>query len=318
MNIDSAYALAFSLQKQRLSEKQAVYDAKIQTLYETNKEYKNTMDDLSKLGSQIIITTLEGNFDKIKELQDNAKKLNEYKSALILSAGIEPFTYDCKKCKDTGYVSGEICDCIKKSVSDILISDASKEIPINNSSFANFDLNYYPDTANDGTSPKKRMTAILKFAREYAISFSDKTTESIMFTGNTGLGKTHISLAIFNDLIKRGFNCLYSPAFNLFSKIESEHFNNNSTASFDESLNCDLLIIDDLGSEFSSPYVSAVIYNIINSRLLSNKPTIINTNLSAKEIESRYTPRVSSRIFGNYTVKKFIGNDIRQIKKLEK
>ncbi|MCQ2451432.1 MAG: ATP-binding protein [Clostridia bacterium] len=316
MDSQKAYSLAFSEKKNSLTAKQSAYDEKKQMLYEENDEYRKIADRLAVLGPQITVCTFSGDQKKLETIKKEAEKLREEKNALLIANGVLPVTFDCDVCKDTGYVGGKICECVRQLASKIMLKDAGNFAPIENSTFLNFDLSYYSDKETKGTTPKKRMSGILEFTKKYASDFNPKTSESLLFMGNTGVGKTHLSLAIFNELIKNGFNVIYKPAFNLFSDIESEHFNKNSKDNYDAALDCDLLIIDDLGSEFASSYVLSVIYNIINSRILSGKPTIISTNLTIKEIETKYTPRVSSRIIGNYTAKGFLGNDIRQIKKL--
>ena len=184
-------------------------------------------------------------------------------------------------------------------------------------SFENFDLNFYKNEDVDGANPRKRMTAILKLCREYVINFNPRSSESLLFMGDTGLGKTHLTISITYELLNRGFDVIYGSAYNLFSDMETEHFTDHTNTKYDAAINSDLLVIDDLGGEFVSPYIQSLLYNIINTRDLSGKPTIINTNLSMAEIANRYTPRVASRLI-KYTAKKFIGNDIRQIKAIQK
>ena len=135
--------------------------------------------------------------------------------------------------------------------------------------------------------------------------------------GDTGLGKTHLTLAITYELLNQGFDVVYGAAYNLFSDMETEHFKLHTNERYTAAINCDLLVIDDLGGEFVSPYIQSLLYNIINTRDLANKPTIINTNLSMGEIAKRYTPRIASRLL-KYTDVDFIGNDIRQIKAIQK
>ena len=134
--------------------------------------------------------------------------------------------------------------------------------------------------------------------------------------GATGLGKTHLSLAIANEVTKKGFQVVYDTAQNIFSSLEKEKFSyNNSYDRENEILGCDLLIIDDLGSEFITNFTTAALYNIINTRINRSKPVIISTNLTETELEDKYTQRVTSRIIGNYVSLLFLGKDIRQLKK---
>ena len=143
--------------------------------------------------------------------------------------------------------------------------------------------------------------------------------KNLLFFGQTGLGKTHLSLAIVAEVSAKGFGVVYGSAQNLFSAAEKEHFSYSGETSVQDSLlGCDLLVIDDLGTEFYSSFAASLFYNIVNTRLLSCKPTVINTNLSLDELEKKYTPRICSRFMGGYDSKKFIGSDIRQIKALER
>ena len=198
-----------------------------------------------------------------------------------------------------------------------MIESLTASLPLNCCRFENFDLNYYPTKEVDGASPRKRMTQIFKLCREYAINFDPKNSESLLFMGDTGLGKTHLTLAIVYELLNRGFNVIYGAAYNLFSDMETEHFDRHTNTAYTAAIECDLLVIDDLGGEFVSPYIQSLFYNIVNTRDLAGKPTVINTNLTMAEIASKYTPRVASRLI-KYTAKKFIGNDIRQLKAMEK
>ena len=197
-----------------------------------------------------------------------------------------------------------------------MLEKLSAELPIKESGFDNFDLSFYPDDNSD-KSPRKRMEKIYKLCVSYTETFDPEASENLLFLGSAGLGKTHLSLAIVKELINKGFDCVYASSYNLFSAMENDHFSSRSNETYKAAVNCDLLVIDDLGSEFTSPFILSCIYNVINTRLLSKKPTVISTNLTIKEIETRYTPRISSRFIGNYCAKKFWGEDIRQIKMLK-
>ena len=162
------------------------------------------------------------------------------------------------------------------------------------------------------------MANIFEFAKDYAQNFK-KNSDNLLFLGGVGLGKTHLSLSIINVVTEKGFGVIYDSAQNLFNKIEKEHFSySGSNEIIDAVLSCDLLVIDDLGTEFITPFTVSQFYNIINSRINSGLPTIINTNLDFSEIQENYTARVLSRIMGNYKIKKFMGDDIRIKKALGK
>ena len=196
-----------------------------------------------------------------------------------------------------------------------MIDEFQKEMPLNQCKFENFDLKYYSE---EGENPRRRMTAIFKLCKEYVIDFNPQKSENLLFMGQSGLGKTHLTLAIVSGVIEKGYNVVYGPCENLFSLIEKEKFTGENKGSYDAMIDCDLLVLDDLGAEIATPFSKAALYNLINTRMLSNKPTIINTNLTIKEIETRYTARVASRLIGSYNANKFLGEDIRQQKALGK
>jgi DNA replication protein DnaC len=224
---------------------------------------------------------------------------------------LEPH-YSCKLCGDTGYVDGRMCDCMKKLLRTEAYHRLNTLTPLSLSTFESFSLNYYPDTAgeNGSKSPRSVMASVLNNCKNYAAGFSLSSPNLIM-QGGTGLGKTHLSLAIANTAIQKGFGVVYCSVNNIITKLEREHFGRDDGDTDRMLLECDLLILDDLGTEFKSSFSSAEIYNIVNTRLMSQKPTIISTNLSIQELQDRYTERFASRIMGNYVRVTFCGRDNR-------
>ena len=317
MTREQSYNNAFEQQRIALAKRRAEYERLTQNLSEENPRFSEINRRISSLGANIAITAISGEVEALKGLQAEISALSKEREVLLQKAGIKPVEYECSACNDTGYINGKICDCIHAAAKKITIDSLGKNIPLKSCRFENFDLNYYPNEEIDGANSRKRMTQILKLCREYTLNFNPETSESMLFLGNTGLGKTHLTLSIVYELLSRGFNVIYGSAHNLFSQMESEHFDRHTNTSYNEAVDCDLLVIDDLGCEFASPYIKSVVYNLINTRGLSNKPTIINTNISMQEIADIYTPRGASRLM-NYTTKKFVGNDIRQLKKIEK
>ncbi len=308
---EEAYKKAFELKKQRLSENQRTYETLRSAAYSSNPRLAEIDRELSGIGSLLVL----GNAEKFKELREKSQALALEKKVLLAEAGVGELHYDCRLCSDTGYVNGKICSCVKKSASEITAAEFSKDMPLNECRFDNFDLKFY-SSSNDknGNNPKRRMTAIYKTCLEYAMNFDPKTAGNLLFMGSAGLGKTHLSLAIVSAVIEKGYNPIYGSAENLSSAAEKEKFSNQNAGISEDILNCDLLVIDDLGAEFSTPFSKAFLCNTVNTRIMSKKPTVISTNLSMKEIEQRYTARLSSRLIGSFDARLFLGKDIRQQK----
>ncbi len=225
--------------------------------------------------------------------------------------------YHCPLCRDTGSHDGYQCQCYK----DLIKKCAREELHISalleKSTFEKFDLSYYPPVTDGvlGISQKEHMTSVFNYCRDYARYFSKKSTGLLMF-GKTGLGKTHLSLAIANKVIDKGYKVYYNSVQNIMNMLEKEHFGKGKAQENIEEMlfESDLLILDDLGSEFSTQFTVSQLYNIFNTRITNSLPTIISTNLSLHELDEKYTQRIASRIVGNMTPIQFCGRDIRQIK----
>lgn len=232
-------------------------------------------------------------------------------------ADIEP-QYVCSKCEDTGYVDGRMCNCHRALLRQIAYENLNRISPLTLSTFEDFSLDYYSnESVNGGRSDREQMRYIFDYCKRYADTLS-KTSGNLFFTGATGLGKTHLSLAIASSAIDKGFGVVYGTAQNFAISLERERFTRTEETSGDtlDLLNeCDLLIIDDLGMEISSSYITAMIYNVIDTRIMLKKPTIISTNLSMQELEKRYNERFVSRVLGFYDRMPFRGKDIRAKRK---
>lgn len=225
--------------------------------------------------------------------------------------------YTCKKCNDTGFSGGYVCECRKALLKETAMQELASVSASAKCTFENFDVSYYPLPVdkNLGVSPQNRMKSVAEYCRCYAEDF-DSESESLYLHGATGLGKTHLSLAIANVVTEKGYNVIYDSAQNIFTSLEREKFSYSGNGEREkELLDCDLLIIDDLGSEFVTSFTTSALYNIINTRINRSKPVIISTNLTETELEDKYTQRVTSRIIGNYVSLLFLGKDIRQLKK---
>ncbi len=312
------YDKAFKFIADTKKEKERVFEAALEELRSSDAEFYKIELELSNLGSQIIGAAIKGDSEALDKIKAECDKLSAAKTEKMEAAGIVKPDLYCKKCSDSGYFGGKLCDCVKDVARRLAFEELSAALPLKDCSFDNFDLNYYADAESaDGSNPRKRATAILALCKQFAEDFP--SCRSLLFMGGVGLGKTHLSLSIVRAVSEKGYGVVYGSAQNLFAAVEKEHFSyGGETTAQDSLLGCDLLVIDDLGTEFYSPFTASLFYNVVNSRLLSGKPTVINTNLSLDELEKKYTPRITSRFIGEYVMKKFVGSDIRQIKALEK
>ncbi len=291
--------------------KKQKFDRKRNALAEATPELKDIDNEIMKLGPMIGISAISGNNERVAALKLRCETLSAKRNEILRSAGIEDYIPNCRCCDDTGYVGTKLCDCVIKLAKELSYKALSEEMPIEKSSFDSFSLDYYEG------EDRRSMEKIYSFLKSYAGDINEKSNSLLLF-GGTGLGKTHLSLAIAGVATEKGMGVIYSPTQNILQKLEKEHFSySDTTPLLDDVMSCDLLILDDLGAEFSTSFTQALIYNIINTRILSQKPTVISTNLNLEEIEKRYTPRVASRIMGCYIIKRFAGQDVRQKKRIE-
>ncbi|MBR3594517.1 MAG: ATP-binding protein [Clostridia bacterium] len=316
MGFNSAvYQEAFEIKRRRQHNARLRYEKALAELYGANPRLEEIERELRGIGARAAIAAIAGNEEVVASLRESAEALKAEKDAIYGDDAFEIAEYDCEACSDTGYLpNGQICDCVKAIAKEIARKKLCEEMPIGDSRFDNFDLDFYSDTAVGNTTPKKRMTQILRVCKEFAENF-DSHSENLLFLGGTGLGKTHLSLAIAGEVLAGNRNVIYGSIQNLVNKLSAETFSySGSTDVSDSILGCELLIIDDLGSEMSTSFSQSCIYNIINTRMMRGLSTIISTNLTLEEIEKQYTARVASRIIGNYTLLQFLGADVRQQK----
>ena len=264
--------------------------------------------------------------EKNRQLREERKNLLK---ALNLPEDYLDVKYTCEKCQDTGVVEDydnerrvsygtKLCSCHNDLLKKYASEKMSSMTPLELSNFEDFDLNYYPKQSNGDTfSPYQRMSFVYDECLNYAKEF-DTDSNSLYFHGRTGLGKTHLSLAIANEVMKKGYNVVYGSVINFLNQLEREKFGRaDSFETEDILIDADLLILDDLGAEFSTAVATSSLYNIINSRIARGVPTIISSNLSLEEIKTRYPESIASRIIGNFKNIEFDGKDIRQLQNIE-
>jgi DNA replication protein DnaC len=226
--------------------------------------------------------------------------------------------YECPICRDTGFANGLRCACFTRLVTQLTLNDFCMDAPLMQSTFPLFRLDLFPAHSIGGESPLAHMTKVKAYCTQYAQHFNEKS-DNILFFGETGLGKTHLSLAIAGEVLRQGTPVLYGSAQNLLRRLEEERFSYDGTNETQEALLCSpLLILDDLGAEFHTKFTVAAIYNVVNTRLNKHLPTILSTNLDPEGLEAQYGARVASRIIGDYMILRCVGHDLRQTRKAEK
>ncbi len=230
-------------------------------------------------------------------------------------------SYLCPKCHDTGYVDGEMCDCLRELYREEQRRELSGLLKLGVETFDSFDLTLYspvPDPAT-GVSPRSVMETVYEMCMEYARKFSGDSL-NLFLSGGPGLGKTFLSTCIAKVVSERGFSVVYDTAASIFAKYEAEKFGRGDIEEARREVrrleSCDLLIIDDLGTEFATALVNSSLYTLLNNRLVGGKKTVINSNLTLRDLEARYSAPILSRLLGGFHVLKFAGTDIR-IKKKE-
>ena len=226
----------------------------------------------------------------------------------------------CLKCGDTGWADGQMCACLKELCGQEQMKALTALLNLTDEQdFDRLRLDVYSDQPWQGQarSPRENMSRIVEVCRGYARQFPGFPLKNLLFSGGTGLGKTFLSGCIAREVSRRGYSVVYDTAISLFAAFETRRFARDAgegRQARDDArryLSCDLLILDDLGSEFTSPLTQSSLYEVVNSRLQSGRHTIISTNLSMEQIAGRYSPQLTSRIGGLYRELTFYGDDLR-------
>lgn len=222
----------------------------------------------------------------------------------------------CAQCGGNGYVGSAMCECLQ----ELCRQEQKKELSLlsnGKGSFAQFRLEYYSDQYDPkyGASPRDIMKRNFENCRRYATFFTENSG-NMLFVGGTGLGKTFLSASIADTVADRGYSVVYETASRLFTKLEQAKFAADEESRKDAAKynRCDLLILDDLGTEMPSQFVTAALYSLLNERLLAGKPMVISTNLNVDELARRYSPQIASRLHGEFSRLTFVGDDIRILK----
>ena len=297
---------------------------RFEEVYAKIPEIKSLDDSISRLSLQQARKLLNGDADALTALKKELHSLFEKKQALLLSAGYPEdyleLHYSCPDCKDTGYIGNEKCHCFKKAIIDLLYTQSNLQEILSRENFHTCTLDYYSSNHIDpltGRSSLEAMKTALKTCHEFIDTFSSDF-RNILLYGDTGVGKTFLSHCVAKELIEKSYSVIYftaSQLFDIFAKTVFDKDTDSETVC-EHIYDCDFLIIDDLGTEFSNSFTASQLFICLNERILREKSTMISTNLSLDDVKNIYSERTFSRITSAYTVLRLTGDDIRIQKKL--
>ena len=323
---NSQYDAIIRTYEQKQLHNRNVLDKHYETAYAKLPELKMVHQSMSELSVKQARKLLEGDENALQELKNQIKLLSKQAKDLLVAGGfpanyLEP-VYDCPDCKDTGYIDNKKCHCFQKAVIDMLYTQSNLKHILQEENFDTFSLSYYSANHIDpktGTSSLSNMQKAYTAARDFVDTFG-REFRNLFLYGDTGVGKTFLSNCIAKELIDRSHSVIYLSSFELFDTLAKSKFGKDETANQmnEHIFDCDLLIIDDLGTELANSFTVSQLFLCLNERLLRRKSTIISTNLSLESLVDIYSERTFSRITSNYTMLKLTGDDIRIKKKLRK
>jgi DNA replication protein DnaC len=281
---------------------------------------------IAKLSINLAVNSLKDIEDRdafLNNLREEITNMRVKKSELLVSSGYPldyvSLHYRCNKCKDTGYIGSEKCSCYKQKLVNLYYKNSHQSSILDKNNFEHFNINYYSAqrTSSEPKSPRKNIEdKIIPFVMDYLKNF--KTTDAnMLFYGSSGTGKTFLSNCIAKDLLDKGFLVVYRTADDLIHDLKRIKFENDSNLE-DMLLNCDLLVLDDLGTEQITDFSSTELFNFLNKKLLMNKKMLISSNYALEKLSRTYSERITSRLFGNFNLFKFYGDDIRIKTNLDK
>lgn len=293
--------------------------------YSRIPQLKELDDAISSLSVEKARRLLAGDESALSSLREDISRLSEEKHRLLKASRLpsdylEP-VYTCPDCRDTGYIGTEKCRCFQRAVIDLLYAQSNLRGILKEENFNTFSLAYYSENHIDpltGRSSKEAVSTALESCREFTDTFSSEFSNILLY-GDTGVGKTFLSHCIAKELIERSYSVIYfsaSQLFELFAKNTFGKKDSQETGNCEYIYNCDLLIVDDLGSELPNAFTVSQLFTCLNERILRKNSTIISTNLALEDLKAIYSERIFSRISSSYTMLRLTGDDIRIQKKL--
>ena len=299
-------------QRRRLAEAQAA---------QNREQLRIAAPDHEKLRLQLLNNQFEQARRSVsgqprKELEEQARRLRERLDACMTEAGFteEQLTprYHCRDCEDTGICGGVRCHCVEKEMRRLRREQINREFPLELSSFERFSLSCYSDQVDPelGDSPRGLMAQVLDYCTAWASHYRPGC-RSLLLMGDAGLGKTHLALAMAGCVLEAGYDVVYVSAQHAFAQMDSNIFAGENEW-LEAMLEADLLVLDDLGTEYVTPHTVSVLYQLADTRMCAHRPTIYTTNIMTQQLlVSRYTEKVASRLLGSCELLQFFGEDIR-------
>lgn len=269
--------------------------------------------------SMNMLKDMENRDEYLNKLKKSITELRVQKSELLVQHGYDmdylDMKYRCSKCKDTGFIGTVRCICYKPKLVQVYYENSELKDILSTNNFDYFRFDYYSTQKNNGEpmSPRKNMEKVVSNVQSYINNFAS-STENFLFFGSSGTGKTFLSNCIAKELLDKGYLVVYRTAEDLIQNLKQVRFNNNEELE-NLLINCDLLIVDDLGTEQISEFSKMELFNIINKKLLKHKKMLLSTNFNLEDLFKIYTERITSRLIGDFTQCKFYGEDIRLKKK---
>lgn len=280
--------------------------------YKKDPKIRAVDAELSRKYRELITAAFGGKAPSKKETRAVAVDHLATRAELLVQAGFPvdylELKYHCSKCSDEGFIQGKMCACYRKALNKEAASRTKLARLMEEQTFKSFKLDLYPEGA-----ARKNMERVYNKVKDYAENFSPKAG-NLLFTGGTGVGKTFLSSAVARHVIDKGFSVVYDSISNIISEFEAVKFN-KSQIDLSKYDTCDLLIIDDLGTEMITQFSESVVYTLLNNRINMRKPMIVSTNINADRVGEMYSQSVVSRLSGEFLILPFMGKDLRQYRK---
>ncbi len=289
---------------------------RFEEVYAKIPEYKSLDEAVSTVSVAYARQLIEGNKSVLNDLKSHLADLSSKKEQLLLANGFSKdylkMEYTCKTCKDTGYIDGQKCTCLKNRILSIMYEQSNIAELLESDNFSTLSENYYEG------EDLQRFREVVTLCHHFVNNF-ESNKENLFLYGNVGVGKSFLSCCIAKELLDKGYSVLYFSSSHLFDVLAQNDFSKDSKENLytnkEDIYNCDLVVIDDLGTELTNSYISTSLFSLINERILRNKSTIISTNLALKDMRDLYSDRIFSRITTKYKLCKLSGPDIRIYKK---